>query len=101
MTKKKRKKHYGLCVHTTKKQAKEFVDFDYVSELTPEEADWLNQFAKEYYQADMRGATIHPDSKRKELYNDNNRRYRDAYTQWEKVDLDTAFAPDKKDEDDV
>lgn len=70
------------------KVRREFVDHDYVKQLTMEEKDWLSKFDSEFYGASIRktkAGTIrksHLHNKNehaKELFDANNRRNNDLY----------------------
>lgn len=58
---------------------KELVDHDYLDRLTPEEKAWLEQFDDEYYGASFKGAVLHPEDARRELYKTKNQRNQDIY----------------------
>lgn len=54
---------------------REYIDYDYLDKLSPEEKDWLNQFTKEYHIASFNK----DESKRlikdtREIYRNNNSR---------------------------
>jgi hypothetical protein len=98
MTKKKR---YGLSPYTTRKHAKEFVDFDYLAKLTPRELDWLDKFSREYYQTAFKNThrDLHnSQTERRELYNTNNARRRDVWTQFTRTGSDSELLPDNEDD---
>lgn len=44
------------------------VDADYKAQLAPEDAAWLDQFEREYYEADFRGDNVHPRELRRDCY---------------------------------
>jgi hypothetical protein len=68
---------------------REFVDHDYVSQLSPSEKDWLSKFDSEYYGASIkktkkgtiRKEHLHSvnDGYAKQLYDANNKRNNDLF----------------------
>ncbi len=101
MKKKKPKPRYGLIPAANHKKVRDFIDFDYVSKLSSEEADWLNKFSTEFY-----GATFNNNEtdlhqtviKRRKIYNENNARERDVYNKTILVNVDDFTQ--KEDEED-
>lgn len=54
----------------------------YAHKLSPEEKAWMNQFMKEYNDADTKHAVFHTDAKTRKICNDkNNARNRCWYTE--------------------
>jgi hypothetical protein len=101
LKKKKPKPRYGLIPAANHKKVRDFIDFDYVSKLSSEEADWLNKFSTEFY-----GATFNNNEtdlhqtviKRRKIYNENNARERDVYNKTILVNVDDFTQ--KEDEED-
>jgi len=90
MTKKKnnppKKKRYGLSPWTTRRNAREFVDFNYLDKLSEEELDWLDKFSREYYQASFKNTDEDKhgtQEQRRDVYRNNNYRNNDI---WNKGD---------------
>lgn len=67
-------KKLGLKIQS---YAKEFVDYDYLHKLNPEELEELKKFTAEYYSNNWHG--VNPE--RKELWTMDNCRRRDLYNQ--------------------
>jgi len=91
VTKKKRKPRYGLIPAANHKKVRDFIDFDYLDKLSPEEADWLNKFSLEMYGATFNNneTDIHQTVvKRRKIYNENNARERDVYNKAILVNMD-------------
>lgn len=86
---KKRKKHADLDPMYMPRVRREYVDHDYVKQLTNEEKDWLSKFDSEFYGASIkktkkgtiRKEHLHSvdDDYAKELYDANNKRNNDLY----------------------
>lgn len=74
----------ALCKYTLRKNVREYIDFDYVDQLSEDEKKWLHKFVEEYYcgkvKKDDRSALHHTDKLRKDCYNNNNRINRDVYS---------------------
>jgi hypothetical protein len=71
------KKFHNLNVH-------EFLDYDYIGQLSTEEKKWFDKFNEEYYRAYFNKKTnkhVHKKAQRKEVYSANNARNRDLYAQ--------------------
>lgn len=99
---KKPRKLYGLCPESMRRRVRDFVDYDYVNSLSPEEKVWLDKFSREYYLAslDKDGKDIHtPDKYSKALYNANNARNRDIWNNEWRASVDD-FISDKDSADD-
>jgi hypothetical protein len=79
----------GLSKQHTRRNAREFVDFDYADKLSPEELKFLEQFSREFYQSDLRRPKLHtsPEDKRK-IYSANNARNRDMWNQFQRLPND-------------
>lgn len=74
----------GLVKGATSRIRQEYLDQDYIDQLSPEEKDWLNRFNEEWLGANFKhpGKKIHKgDAARKEIYNRNNARNRDLLGQ--------------------
>lgn len=97
-----KKRRYGLEKWTTKKHAREFVDFDYLDKIKdPEVLDWLNRFSAEYYQVTIAkdDTALHKTQEEKrKLYNTNNARYRDVMHQFTRVGLLQQENPEDEEE---
>jgi hypothetical protein len=65
------------------KRRDEVIDVaSYANQLTPDEKAWMNQFMKEYNDADTATAVFHTDAKTRKICNDrNNARNRCWYTE--------------------
>jgi hypothetical protein len=103
VTKKPRK--YGLSKNHTRKNAREFVDFDYVEKLSDEEREFLERFSREFYQGGPRkgdpNAVHATDEQRKATYRANNERNRDVWNKFQRLPLDMSDCvvdPDSEDE---
>lgn len=81
ITKRSTKKYAGLDTNVNRKNLKEFIDFDYVKDLSEKEKDFLDRFSKEYYSADFRdGRNIFKTKKeQRAIGRENNRRNKDTY----------------------
>ncbi len=93
---------YGLSPNHTKYTSRELVDFDYVASLSPEAADWLDKFSREYYQNTFRKEGNLYDSKesRREIYKIDNARRRDVWTRHSRMPNDfTDFLREETSED--
>ena len=67
-----------------KSRTEEIQDIDYLHKLNDKEKAWLNNFMEEYVNANMQheGKKFHKTKKsRKKVYDKNNARNRDAFTQ--------------------
>lgn len=70
MAKKRRKKAAGCYPQCHYQYSREFVDFDYVDDLTDEEAEWLANFADNYYSGRFKkDDEKNPIKNKKEGYN--------------------------------
>jgi hypothetical protein len=85
---KRRKKHADLDPLYMPRVRREFVDYDYTKNLSPEEKDFLAKFTSEYYGASikktkkgaLRKGQVHTKKEHaKEAYDANNRRNNDVY----------------------
>lgn len=94
----KKKKYYGLSSAHTRKPARDFVDFDYIDQLSEAEKEWLNQFSREYYHNNLRAndpnALHNTKEARREVYAAENRRNRDVWTKWGRVPFDMTDTMD-------
>lgn len=64
----------GLLKHHTRKDAREFIDFDYLGKLSEAELDWLNKFSQEYYQRRFdEDSTATKEDKREAAQRENER----------------------------
>lgn len=99
----KKKPNYGLERKFNKKNVREFIDFDYVAKLTPEEAEFLNKFSEEFYGNHFKndGTDLHPQktASRKRCYDAENARNRDTWNQRLRDDADPANRGDTEDGD--
>lgn len=86
---KRRDKHLSLNPACIKYAARDFVDFDYIAKLSPEEKDWLNKFSDEYYQASFKKGEqpLHKTpEERRAVYATDNARRRDLYANFQRAD---------------
>jgi hypothetical protein len=88
-----RRKRFGLNKSSVKDVARDFVDYDYLSKLSPEELDWLDKFSREYYNNDLtHDESVHkPPFKR--LYTQHNSRNRDIWTNNRRTFMDLESYP--------
>ena len=81
-SKRSRSKHPALNPRFSPKVRKDYLDFDYLDQLSPEEKDWLNKFVDEELHAsfknDERDLNQSKEDKRR-VYSNNNSRNRDLY----------------------
>lgn len=86
----KKKPLYGLSKGTTYKKARDMNDMDYIDKLNDHEKQWLDKFAREYYQATFSKTepNKHPDSMKRACYQANNERGRDMWTQMQRLPND-------------
>lgn len=81
-TKRSQIKHPSLEKHYNSRVRQEYIDADYLDQLSPEELDWYARFMEEHNNANFRhkGDTLIDDpEKRKQIYNENNARNRCLY----------------------
>lgn len=101
MKRRKKDKLAGLKPGSHRRGSRDFVDFDYVEELTDDEKVWLEKFAQEYYRAyfENDGGDLHPEKspERKICYDANNARNRDLWNQRNRNRFpdEDAFAEDE------
>ena len=72
-------KYPGLNKQYNSKIRQEYLDYDYIDQLSEKEKEWLNSFTEEYIAANFNhpGKTFHKTKKSKrEIYNQNNARNR-------------------------
>lgn len=77
-------KHPALNKKYSPKVRQEYIDYDYLDKLSPEEKDWLNKFSEEYINARFNGDETDIDQSaegRKASYDRNNARNRCLYSQ--------------------
>lgn len=77
-------KHPALHKRYNPKVRQEYIDYDYLDKLNPEELDWLNKFSEEYINARFQGDETDIDKSpegRKAAYDRNNARNRCLYSQ--------------------
>lgn len=81
---KKYSKYPALCKYTLRKNVREFIDFDYLDQLSEDEKMWLNQFVEEYYCGKIKKGdkkALHQgDRLRKDCYTRNNKINKDLYS---------------------
>jgi hypothetical protein len=74
---------------SNKKVVREFMDFDYLDQLTEEEFEFLNTFAREFYDNAFKdnGTDLHPPKTddRRECYGRENARNRDMWNRFVRV----------------
>ena len=81
-TKRSQVKHPSLEKHYNSRVRQEYLDADYLDQLSPDELDWYARFMEEENNANFnhKGETLINDpEKRKEIYNQNNARNRCLY----------------------
>lgn len=86
----KRSKHWfieGRCI----RRLRQYVDFDYVDQLSDEEKDFLQEFAMSYYNADIKAFVKQmgrepTEDEKKEIYLRSNSWQRDGFNQWWRKD---------------
>lgn len=81
-TRRSLKKYAGLDKGVNRRNLQEYIDFDYLKQLSDEELSVLDRFCKEYYSADFRHpkTLINGKKARREIYKANNRRNFDTYS---------------------
>ncbi len=87
-----KKKPRILERRSNKKLVREFMDFDYLAKLTPEELEFLNKFADEFYDNHFKNneTDLHPakSADRKRCYDTENARNRDMWNRFYRIDKD-------------
>lgn len=80
-SKRSRVKNPGLKKQYNSKVKQEYIDYDYVDKLSPEEAEWLNKFSEEYIGAKLNHHDALHDTPelRKDCFDRNNARQRCIY----------------------
>lgn len=82
-TKRSKKKYPYLEKRVNSRVRQEYLDYDYVDQLSDEEKEFLNKFSGEHYggtfQKDGSDLTANDDEGYRESYNRNNARNRDLY----------------------
>ena len=81
-TKRSQVKYPSLEKHYNSRVRQEYIDADYLDQLSPEELDWYARFMEEHNNANFnhRGDTlIDEPEKRREIYGENNARNRCLY----------------------
>lgn len=68
---------------------RDYIDFDYLDKLAPEQRQYMARFVREHYDAQFRNdgtdlAAPHT-AERKKCYDANNARNRDTYSQFDRV----------------
>lgn len=89
-----------------RKNAQEFVDADYLNQLSPEDREWYDNFIKSEYGANhtaakkIKGANL-TKAEKKRINSQNNRRIRDVYNHLDRsVNAETIADPDKVESED-
>ena len=94
----KKKKYYGLSSAHTRKPAREYVDFDYIDQLSEEEKEWLNRFSREFYHNNLRAddatALHNTPELRRSCYSAENARNRCGFVKWGRVPFDMTDTMD-------
>jgi hypothetical protein len=76
---------------------KEYLDVDYVDQLSSKEQQWLNQFLDEYYNSYFRKGKepLHTKEQRRQIYKDDYARRMDTmgtkFKAYESLDLDSSL----------
>lgn len=75
-----------------RRHVRDFVDFDYLKKLSPEEMLWLEKFSNEFYRAHFRKDVdhVHNDDARQQLYQTNNERHRDIWSHGDRVSMECS-----------
>lgn len=82
-------KRYGLSPKHAGKKAREFVDYDYLDKLSPEEREWLDRFSREYYHNNFAAEpNAHPPTDKLKLYAADHARRRDIWNNLSRADHD-------------
>jgi hypothetical protein len=94
---------HGLEKRFTRKYARDFLDLDYVDQLSPEEARWMDKFCREFYQNTFKrdGTDLQDDEQRRECYRVTNSRNRDMWNQFRRLAGDTTDTTDIGEDDDT
>ena len=71
---------YGIYPQTHPKPIRQYVDYDYIDRLSPEEQAWLAEFTDRHYGADFRGDKKWSTKARRVRYNAKNSANRDLYS---------------------
>lgn len=97
--KSKPKKRHGLSKNHARRKVRDFLDFDYLSQLSDSELDFLNKFSLEYYNCrfDKPANDLHPDRKTCSRLNDS--RQRDMWTQFNRLPDDFTDLVNMTDDD--
>ncbi len=76
-----RTKYPGLVKNLNKASIQNYIDFDYIDNLSDTEKKFLSDFVTEYYSADFRNSKLIKNKKgKREVYRNNNSRNNDLYT---------------------
>lgn len=68
-----------LKPNANRKNLREYLDADYINQLSEKEKVFLDKFNREYYTADFRHEKpLHKKRQRKEIYRNNNKRNADT-----------------------
>lgn len=81
-TKRSRVKYPALDPSYMPKVRQEFLDIDYLNQLSPKEKEWLNKFMEEHLNASFKNNKTDltkTKEQKKKIYNQNNARNRDLY----------------------
>jgi hypothetical protein len=77
-------KYPALCKNTLRRNVREYIDFDYIDQLSEDEKIWLNKFIEEYYCGKVKKGdkdALHKGkNKRQECYRRNNEINRDVHS---------------------
>lgn len=73
------KPNYALHKRNHKKYVREFIDCDYLSELSDENQLWMSLFLGEYYDNSFKQNRLHNEEDKKKIGQINNERRRDIY----------------------
>lgn len=101
--KKKQDTLYGLSKQHTRAHVRDMLDMDYLAKLSEEELQFLDKFAREYYQNAFTNTKkdLHPakSEKRRALYRADHARRRDVWTQCNRMPFDFTDTVDFEDEE--
>lgn len=74
----------GVCKYTLRRNVRDYVDYDYLENLSFKDLQFLHKFTEEYYCGKVKKGdktAFHKSNrKRKECYNRNNQINRDAFS---------------------
>jgi hypothetical protein len=98
------KNKYSLNPNAVRAYVKDFVDFDYIGELSDVELEWLHKFSREYYDDRFYpdGQNLHNREQRQACHRTSHARRRDVFngrTMFESTDTDEIEQTKAEEED--